>query len=75
MKKWEKKVDLLEEVDALMEKHFSDAERIFYFIDHGTSCVTGEHLPVTVPFWTTFETDIKENELVPVGQIINRLFR
>ncbi|MBP5394641.1 MAG: phosphoglycerate mutase [Candidatus Methanomethylophilaceae archaeon] len=75
MKKWKKKVEILEETDRLMRKHFSNAERIFYFIDHGTSCVTGEHLPVTVPFWTTFDTDIGENEMVPLAQVIPRLFR
>ena len=75
MKKWKKKVEILEETDRLMKKHFSDAERIFYFIDHGTSSVTGEHLPVTVPFWTTFDTDIANNEMVPLNQVIPRLFR
>jgi 2,3-bisphosphoglycerate-independent phosphoglycerate mutase len=75
MKKWEKKVEILEETDRLMAKHFSGHDRIFYFIDHGTSCVTGEHLPVTVPFWTNYETDISENEMVPLDSVLNRVLR
>jgi 2,3-bisphosphoglycerate-independent phosphoglycerate mutase len=68
-----KKVRVLEHIDRLMEKHFSDAERILYFVDHGTSSITGEHLPVRVPFWTTFDMPIKNNEDVPLKEVIPRI--
>ena len=75
MKKWQKKVEILEESDRLMSKYFSDQDRIFYFIDHGTSSVTGEHLPVTVPFWSNYDTDVAENEMVPLNTLLNRMMR
>jgi 2,3-bisphosphoglycerate-independent phosphoglycerate mutase len=65
-----KKVRILEHIDKLMEKYFSDTERIMYFVDHGTSSITGEHLPVKVPFWTSFDTPIKNNENVPLRSVI-----
>ena len=68
-----KKVRILEHIDRMMEKHFADAERIVYFVDHGTSSVTGEHLPVTVPFWTSFDTPIRNKEKVPLKCVIPRL--
>jgi 2,3-bisphosphoglycerate-independent phosphoglycerate mutase len=68
-----KKVRVLERIDRLMEKHFSDAERIVYFVDHGTSSITGEHLPIRVPFWTTFDTSIKNGEDVPLKRVIPRI--
>jgi len=68
-----KKVRVLEHIDELMEKYFSDAEHIVYFVDHGTSSVTGEHLPVRVPFWTTFDTTISNGEDVPLKHVIPRL--
>lgn len=68
-----KKVKVLEHIDELMEKYFSDAERIVYFVDHGTSSITGEHLPVTVPFWTSFDTSVGENEKVPPGSMLPRI--
>ena len=69
----EKKVAILERADRLMEKHFSDAERIVYFIDHGTSSITGEHLPISTPFRATYRTDIRRGELVSVGDLLPRL--
>jgi 2,3-bisphosphoglycerate-independent phosphoglycerate mutase len=68
----QKKVRILEHIDTLMEKYFSDAERIVYFVDHGTSSITGEHLPVRVPFWTSFDSSVN-NEDVPVKCIIPRI--
>lgn len=73
MRKWKKKVEILERVDILMSEYFDTDDRIFYFIDHGTSCVTGEHLPVTVPFWSNYDTDIMENEFVPLNGLVNRM--
>ena len=75
MKDWRRKVDILEYMDRKMKEHFSDCDRIIYFIDHGTSSITGEHLPIVVPFWTNYETDIAENELVPLNTLVPRLLR
>jgi len=68
-----KKVRILEHIDEMMEKHFSDAERIVYFVDHGTSSLTGEHLPVRVPFWTSFDTLIGDNECVSVRCLMPKI--
>lgn len=68
-----KKVAILEKADRLMERYFSDAERIVYFIDHGTSSITGEHLPINTPFRANYATDIERGELVPVGSLLPRL--
>ena len=73
MKDYRKKIEILERTDRNLKEHFSDVERIVYFIDHGTSSITGEHLPLEVPFWSTFDTDISDNELVPLNQVIPRL--
>ena len=75
MKKWKKKVEILETADRLMSKYFSGHPRIFYFVDHGTSCVTGEHLPITVPFWSNYGTDIEDGEMVPLNALVNRMMR
>ena len=75
MKKWKKKVEILETADRLMSKYFSGHPRIFYFVDHGTSCVTGEHLPITVPFWSNYGTDIEDGEMVPLNTLVNRMMR
>ncbi len=48
-----KKISVLEHIDTLMEKYFSDAENIVFFVDHGTSCITGKHILMNVPFRTT----------------------
>lgn len=48
-----KKISVLEHIDSMMEKYFSDAENIVFFVDHGTSCVTGKHILMNVPFRTT----------------------
>ena len=50
-----KKIAVLERIDSLMEEYFSDAGRIVLFVDHGTSCVTGEHILMDVPFRTNIE--------------------
>ena len=70
-----KKIEILERTDRLMEKYFSDAERVVYFVDHGTSCVTGEHIIMNVPFWTNIETDMSDGELIPLDTVIPRLMR
>lgn len=70
-----KKIDILERTDALMSEYFSDAERIVYFVDHGTSCVTGEHIIMNVPFWTNIETGLTDEEVVPLDQVIPQLMK
>ena len=68
-----KKVRVLEHIDRLMERHFSDAERIVYFVDHGTSSITGEHLPVRVPFWTSFDAPFGNGDDVPLKDLVPRV--
>ncbi len=75
MKDWRRKVEILEHIDRKMEEYFSDCDRIIYFIDHGTSSITGEHLPIEVPFWTNYETDVEDGELVPLNTLVPRLLR
>ncbi len=65
-----KKIWVLEHTDELMREYFSDAERIVYFADHGTSCVTGEHIITNVPVWTTFESEFRDGELIPLNRVI-----
>ncbi|MBQ6547359.1 MAG: phosphoglycerate mutase [Candidatus Methanomethylophilaceae archaeon] len=65
-----KKVRILEHVDRKMEEYFSDVDRIVFFVDHGTSSVTGEHILMNVPFWTSFETSIGQDELIPLKDIV-----
>jgi 2,3-bisphosphoglycerate-independent phosphoglycerate mutase len=69
----QKKIDVLERVDRLMEEYFSDVESVIYFVDHGTSCVTGEHILMNVPFWTNIETDVKDGDLIPLNTVITKL--
>ncbi|MCL2143650.1 MAG: phosphoglycerate mutase [Methanomassiliicoccaceae archaeon] len=69
----QKKVRILEHIDVMMEKYFSDTERIVYFVDHGTSSITGEHLPVKVPFWTSFRTSVADGENVALKNVIPRI--
>ncbi|MGN1044870.1 MAG: phosphoglycerate mutase [Candidatus Methanomethylophilaceae archaeon] len=75
MKDWRRKLEILEYMDRKMEENFSDCDRIIYFIDHGTSSITGEHLPIEVPFWTNYETDIGWDEFVPLDTLVPRLLR
>ena len=65
-----KKIEILERTDRLMSEYFHDSQRIIYFVDHGTSCVTGEHIIMNVPFWTNIETGKSEGELVPLDEVV-----
>jgi 2,3-bisphosphoglycerate-independent phosphoglycerate mutase len=65
-----KKVRILEHIDRKMEEYFSDTERIVYFVDHGTSSVTGEHKIMDVPFWTSFDTSLKQDEKIPLDKVV-----
>ena len=75
MKDYKKKIEILEFTNEKMKEYFSNHERIVYFVDHGTSSITGEHLPITVPFWTNFKTDIKDEEMVPLNTLVPRLMK
>ncbi|MCK9323203.1 MAG: phosphoglycerate mutase [Candidatus Methanomethylophilaceae archaeon] len=70
-----KKIKILEHTDELMSEYFSDEDNIVYFVDHGTSCVTGEHILMTVPFWTSIETDMKDGDMIPLDQIVKRILK
>ena len=53
-----------------MEEYFSDVDRIVFFVDHGTSSVTGEHILMNVPFWTSFETSLADDERIPLDEVL-----
>ncbi len=67
-KKW-----VLEESDKLMEKYFPDVENIVYFVDHGTSCVTGEHILMDVPLWTSIDTGLENGSMIPLDSVVKTL--
>ena len=68
-----KKIRLLERIDTLMERNFGDAERIVYLVDHGTSCITGEHILMEVPLWTNIKTAMREDEVSALKDIVPML--
>jgi 2,3-bisphosphoglycerate-independent phosphoglycerate mutase len=70
-----KKIKVLEKIDDLMERYFSDTERIVYFVDHGTSCVSGEHILMNVPLWTNIRTPMKAGEVSVLKDIIPTIMR
>ena len=62
-----KKVRVLEFADKMLRKYFTGDENIVFFVDHGTSSLTGEHILMDVPFWTSF--DILEYH-IPLDRLI-----
>jgi 2,3-bisphosphoglycerate-independent phosphoglycerate mutase len=70
-----KKKEILELTDRLMEEHFSDVENIIYFVDHGTSCVSGEHILMDVPLWSTMDLGIPEDEIIPLKDVVTMLLK
>ncbi len=70
-----KKKAILELTDKLMEKHFSDVDNIVYFVDHGTSCVTGDHILMNVPLWSTIDIKKDQNEVLELGTVIPQLMK
>lgn len=68
-----KKKGILELTDKLMSEYFPDEENIIYFVDHGTSCVTGEHILMNVPIWTTIDIHRKEDEILPLKDVVSML--
>ena len=65
-----KKVRVLEFTDKMLQKYFTGNENIVFFVDHGTSSLTGEHILMDVPFRTSFE--IQEG-YVPLNELIPRI--
>ncbi len=74
-KDYRKKIDILEQADRLMEEHFSDVENIIYFVDHGTSCVTGTHILMDVPIWTTIDTSLPNDSLIQLKDVLPTLLK
>ena len=70
-----KKKRVLEHADRLMEEYFSDVDNIIYFVDHGTSCVTGEHILMDVPIWTTIDTGLPDGSMVPLDRVVELLLK
>lgn len=68
-----KKKAVLEKTDRLMEKYFPDVENIVYFVDHGTSCVTGEHILMDVPLWTSIETGLPDGSMIELKKVVQTL--
>jgi len=68
-----KKKGVLELTDRLMEEYFSDVDNIIYFVDHGTSCVTGEHILMNVPLWSTIDLGKPEDEILPLNKVVEML--
>ena len=65
------KVALLERADKLLEENFSGHDDILIIVDHGTSCLTGEHLAVPVPFIYSKKVDVHGH--VPLGSLLTKL--
>lgn len=59
----ELKVKLLEQLDSLLEDHFHDYKRIALLVDHGTSSVTGEHLPMEVPVACNYDAGLNKRKI------------
>ena len=68
-----KKKAVLEQTDRLMEKYFPDVENIVYFVDHGTSCVTGEHILMDVPLWTSIDTGLPDGSMMELATVVQTL--
>lgn len=56
----------------MVEEYFSDIENVVFFVDHGTSCVTGTHILMDVPFRTDIEC-FKEGEHVELDRLVPAL--
>lgn len=67
-----KKIAVLEKIDRLMEEYFSDVDNLVFFVDHGTSCVTGTHILMDVPFRTDIEA-FKDGEMVELATLVPKL--
>jgi len=63
----ELKVRTIEEVDSLLEAHFSDFPRIVLLVDHGTSSLTGEHIQMDVPVMSSYSCSLGRRRLPLAG--------
>ena len=70
-----KKKRVLEHTDEMMSEYFPDVENIVYFVDHGTSCVTGQHILMDVPLWTSIDTGLADGAMVPLKEVVQTLLR
>lgn len=70
-----KKKRVLEHTDEMMERYFSDIENIVFFVDHGTSCVTGEHILMDVPLWTSIDTGLTNGSKIPLNEVVRTILR
>ena len=70
-----KKKAVLELTDRLMEKYFSDVDNIIYFVDHGTSSVTGEHILMDVPLWSTMDIHRDPGDVLPLNTLVSTLLK
>ena len=68
-----KKKAVLELTDRLMAEHFDDVDNIIYFVDHGTSCVTGEHILMDVPLWTSIDIGVPDDTMIPLNRVVETL--
>lgn len=68
-----KKKAVLEHTDRMMEKYFPDVENIIYFVDHGTSCVTGQHILMDVPLWTSIDAGVPDGSMISLDSVITTL--
>jgi len=68
-----KKKAVLELIDRLMSEYFPDIDNIIYFVDHGTSCVTGEHILTNVPIWTTIDLGMEDGAMIPLKDVVESL--
>lgn len=69
------KVETLELTDRLMEQYFPNVGKLVFLVDHGTSCITGEHLPVTVPLWSNYEINQSPGSFIPLCKLLRQLIR
>lgn len=74
-KDYRKKIDVLERIDGLMDRYFSDADRIVFFVDHGTSCISGEHILMDVPLWTNIKTPLRTDGVSVLKDLIPTFMR
>lgn len=70
-----KKKRVLEHTDEMMERYFSDIENIVFFVDHGTSCVTGEHILMDVPLCTSIDTGLTNGSKIPLNEVVRTILR
>ncbi len=71
-KDFRKKIETLERIDYLMSMNFHQARRIVVFVDHGTSCVSGTHILMEVPFRTSLKC-FGDGNHIATGDIVPKV--